>query len=168
MTCYQGSQLTVSQMEPPAGGQKENTEPLHEQRGDQDDSSGLRRRRDRVGAEHVGGVAAQNAAMEQPTNSFQASTRLEPDPEHPSSRQRAPALPANNRFNGSYHCERFKKTPKCDFCYHMVETSSVLSSHFKRRHAVAGHNVHSKATEKVKLRWFVYLQEMDTLSLRQR
>ena len=68
-------------------------------------------------------------------------------------------FPAINRSNGSYHCDRFKNKNKCDVCQHMVETNSVFSSHFQRRHAIAGHNVHLKATEKVKLRWFVYLQE---------
>ena len=41
----------------------------------------------------------------------------------------------------------------------MIETNNVFSSHFQRRHAIAGHNVHTKATVKLKLRWFIYLQE---------
>ena len=84
---------------------------------------------------------------------------MEQEPELPFSGQGATALPADNRYNGSYHCERFKKTKKCDVCQHMVETSSVFNTRFKKRHAIAGHNVHDKATVKVKLRWFIYLHE---------
>ena len=35
----------------------------------------------------------------------------------------------------------------------------MWSSHFGRVHAIAGRNIHLPATRKVKLRWFVYLEE---------
>ena len=41
----------------------------------------------------------------------------------------------------------------------MIERSEVYSSHFKRKHNIAGHNVHLEATMKPKLTWFVYLME---------
>ena len=41
----------------------------------------------------------------------------------------------------------------------MIERRPVMSSHFRRTHAIDGHNVHLKATEKPKLKWFVYLEE---------
>ena len=41
----------------------------------------------------------------------------------------------------------------------MVETRNVFSTHFARKHAVAGHNVHLPATQKAKTKWFVYLEE---------
>ena len=61
--------------------------------------------------------------------------------------------------NGSFHCTWYKKSKRCDVCSHMTETRTVLSKHFKRKHAISGHNVHLKATEQQKLRWFVYLEE---------
>ena len=96
--------VAVPQVELPVGGQKDNTEPFSGQKGDQDDRSGPRMRRRRVETDQVGGVASKHAAMEQPTNSSQASTRLEQEPQPPSSGQGAAALPANIRSNGSYHC----------------------------------------------------------------
>ena len=41
----------------------------------------------------------------------------------------------------------------------MMETRSVLSMHFEVNHSVSGHNIHLPATQKQKLRWFVYLEE---------
>ena len=41
----------------------------------------------------------------------------------------------------------------------MIERRKVFSSHFQRYHAIAGHNTHSKATEKPKLKWLIYLEE---------
>ena len=67
--------------------------------------------------------------------------------------------PSSSAFNGSYHCSKYKKTGKCDVCAHMVESRDVLSQHFKIKHAISGHNVHLQATEKPKLKWFVYLEE---------
>ena len=61
--------------------------------------------------------------------------------------------------NGTYHCDYQKRSGKCDVCKHMFESNSVLSSHFKRNHAIAGTNIHLKATQTPKLRWFIYLKE---------
>ena len=44
----------------------------------------------------------------------------------------------------------------------MIEKKSVLSRHFNVNHAISGNNIHLPATQKLKLRWFVYLEE-DTL-----
>ena len=44
-------------------------------------------------------------------------------------------------------------------CTHMRETSTVYSHYFKRKFAIHGHNVHLPASQKNKLRWFVYLCE---------
>ena len=71
-----------------------------------------------------------------------------------------PALTQNNQSNGTYHCDYHTKSRgKCDTCSHMIERRSIFSSHFRRNHAIAGHNVHRKASEKPKLKWFVYLEE---------
>ena len=61
--------------------------------------------------------------------------------------------------NGSYHCDYHKVQGKCDTCSHMTESKSVFSSHFEMNHAIAGNNTHLKATEKPKLRWFIYLEQ---------
>ena len=61
------------------------------------------------------------------------------------------------RWNGSYHCENYKKTSKCDLCSHMVETSFVTSYYFQRRFAIHGRNIHLKASLKNKMVWFIYL-----------
>ena len=63
------------------------------------------------------------------------------------------------RRNGSYHCQLFIRKGKCDVCSHMAETSTVYSQYFKRKFAIHGHNVHLPASQKTKLRWFVYLCE---------
>ena len=67
--------------------------------------------------------------------------------------------------NGSYHCPLFKRKGKCDVCTHMVETPTVHSYYFNRRFAIHGHNVHLPASQKNKLRWFVYLCEDTACSL---
>ena len=41
----------------------------------------------------------------------------------------------------------------------MSESNHVHSSHYKVNHAIAGNNIHLKATENPKLRWFIYLKE---------
>ena len=41
----------------------------------------------------------------------------------------------------------------------MIERKSVQSRHFSVKHAICGNNVHLPATQKLKLRWFVYLEE---------
>ena len=41
----------------------------------------------------------------------------------------------------------------------MLESRTVLSSHFNVRHSIAGHNVHLPATQAKKHQWFVYLEE---------
>ena len=61
--------------------------------------------------------------------------------------------------NGTYHCEYFIKSKKCDVCQHMVESNHVYSHHYKVKHSIAGNNVHLKATENLKLCWFIYLKE---------
>ena len=67
--------------------------------------------------------------------------------------------PAVKQFNGTYHCKNYKKTFKCDVCSHMSESRTVLSSHFNVNHNIAGHNVHLPATQKLKTKWFVYMEE---------
>ena len=69
------------------------------------------------------------------------------------------------RWNGSYHCENYKKGKSCDLCSHMDERSCVTSLHFKTKHAIHGHLVHRPAGEKNKLTWFVYLIEDLTCQL---
>ena len=41
----------------------------------------------------------------------------------------------------------------------MIERREVFSSHFRRIHAMAGRNYHPPSSRKLKLRWFVYLEE---------
>ena len=41
----------------------------------------------------------------------------------------------------------------------MVETSSIYSSYFKKRFAIHGHNVHLPASQRNKIKWFVYSVE---------
>ena len=53
--------------------------------------------------------------------------------------------------SGSFNCERFKVGGVCDACKHIQrETSMVESLYYKRRHAVHGHLVHLKPSQKVK------------------
>ena len=40
-----------------------------------------------------------------------------------------------------------------------METRSVPSMHFRVNHSISGHNIHLQATQKQKLRWFIYLEE---------
>ena len=62
-------------------------------------------------------------------------------------------------INGCYHCNYHQRSGKCDLCKHISETRTVFSTHFKVKHSIAGNNVHLQATQKPKLRWFVYLEE---------
>ena len=64
-----------------------------------------------------------------------------------------------DRWNGSYHCPLFKTKRRCDVCSHMVETSTIYSPYFRRKFAIHGRNVHLPASQKNKLRWFVYCIE---------
>ena len=61
------------------------------------------------------------------------------------------------RHNGSYHCKNYKERKKCDLCSYMVETSYATSYYFGRKFAIHGRNVHLPASQKKKMRWFVYL-----------
>ena len=85
-----------------------------------------------------------------------------------STRQDETALPSDSSsssssrpmiINGSYHCVYHKKSGKCDVCKPMEEEKNVLSSHFIIPHSIAGHNTHLPATQKPKLKWFIYLEE---------
>ena len=76
----------------------------------------------------------------------------------PSHRKEVACEPASQEVNGTYHCEKFKSS-KCDVCSHMIESRSILSSHFKVKHSIAGHNTHLPASQKLKTKWFVYLEE---------
>ena len=62
-------------------------------------------------------------------------------------------------WNGSYHCQLYKRKGKCDVCSHMTETRTVYSHYFNRKFAIHGHNVHLPASQKNKHRWFVYVCE---------
>jgi hypothetical protein len=44
-------------------------------------------------------------------------------------------------------------------CSHMVETSTITSPYFGRKFAIHGRNIHLSASQKKKLRWFVYVVE---------
>ena len=82
------------------------------------------------------------------------------EPEQPASGQASTPFPTQaSQQNGTYHCEYHKRSHKCDLCSHITERRTVFSSHFMRYHAVAGHNIHRKATEVPKLMWFIYLEE---------
>ena len=61
--------------------------------------------------------------------------------------------------SGSYHCAYHRKSSKCDVCGKMLESRSVMSSHFRVKHSIAGHIVHLPATQPKKHKWFVYLEE---------
>ena len=63
--------------------------------------------------------------------------------------------------SGSYYCENYRRGKSCDVCKHMQrETSFVESVHFNgRKSAIHGHLVHLPASQRPKLRWFVYLLE---------
>ena len=61
------------------------------------------------------------------------------------------------RWNGSYHCQLYKNKGRCDVCSHMVETSTITSPFFRKRFAIHGRNIHLPASQKKKLRWFVYV-----------
>ena len=59
----------------------------------------------------------------------------------------------------SYHCDYHRQSGKCNVCKHMEERRNVLSTHFKIPHSIAGHNIHLPATQKLKLKWFIYMEE---------
>ena len=40
-----------------------------------------------------------------------------------------------------------------------MKQETFFSTHFGRKHSVAGHNVHCLASQKAKTKWFVYLEE---------
>ena len=52
------------------------------------------------------------------------------------------------RWNGSYHCQQYKKRGKCDVCSHMTETSTAYSYYFNRKFAIHGRNIHLPASQK--------------------
>jgi hypothetical protein len=60
---------------------------------------------------------------------------------------------AVSRWNGSYHFPSFKQRGKCDVCTHMVDTSTIYSSNFKRKFSIHGHNVHLPAAQRNKVKW---------------
>ena len=78
--------------------------------------------------------------------------------------QRPPAVPRapgdTERYNGTYHCDMFSRTGRCDVCSHMVERSFVQSEYFNgRKFAIHGRNIHPKATDSSGLKWYIYLEE---------
>ena len=64
----------------------------------------------------------------------------------------APTQGGEERTNGTNHCDLYSVTGRCDVCQHKVE--SYVQSEF-----YSGRNIHTKATDKKHLRWFVYLEE---------
>ena len=65
-----------------------------------------------------------------------------------------------DRYNGSYHCASHRRRRNgCDVCSYSVETSYVTSLHYKRKFAIHGRNIHLPASQKNKMKWFVYLVE---------
>ena len=84
---------------------------------------------------------------------------MEEEATGPSAGKESVCEPTVKTVNGTYHCENFKKNSKCDLCSHICESRTVLSSHFKVKHSIAGHNVHLPASQKVKTKWFVYLEQ---------
>ena len=59
--------------------------------------------------------------------------------------------------NGSYHCERFKRSQNCDTCAHMVERDHIYREFRKHKFAIHGRNVHLPATVQQPSLWFIYL-----------
>ena len=72
-----------------------------------------------------------------------------------------PVAPGDTgRNSGTYHCDLYTRTGKCDVCSHMVQRSFVQSQYFNgRKFAIHGRNIHSKATDSSPMKWFVYLEE---------
>ena len=71
-----------------------------------------------------------------------------------------PTQGEEERTNGTYHCDLYSVTGRCDVCHHMVERSYVQSEFYGgRKFAIHGRNIHTKATDRNPLRWFVYLEE---------
>ena len=79
-------------------------------------------------SEQGGGVAPQFATTEQPTCLHNTSQGPEQEPEPPANGQDVVVLPDNIQRNGSFHCELYKNTRRCDFCSHMVKTRSILAA----------------------------------------
>ena len=64
------------------------------------------------------------------------------------------------RRNGSFYCDKYANGGSCDVCMHMKrETDHVESNLYKKRFAIHGHLTHLKASQRPKLRWFIYLME---------
>ena len=62
--------------------------------------------------------------------------------------------------SGSYYCDKFRQGKSCDACLHLQrETTCVKSMYNQRTFAIHGHLTHLPASQKTKLRWFVYLLE---------
>ena len=62
--------------------------------------------------------------------------------------------------SGSYYCDKFRQGKSCDACLHLQrETTCVKSMYNQRTFAIHGHLTHLPASQKPKLRWFVYLME---------
>ena len=61
------------------------------------------------------------------------------------------------RWNGSYHCNNYIRTSRCDVCSYMEETSTISSHYFKQRFAIHGRNIHPPASTKKPMQWFVYV-----------
>ena len=62
--------------------------------------------------------------------------------------------------SGSFYCEKFSKGGSCDVCEHMMrETDHVESFYYEKKFAIHGHLTHLKASQRPKLRWFIYLLE---------
>ena len=53
-------------------------------------------------------------------------------------------------------CKKYKKSNKCDFCSHVIETDNFFNKHEKKRNRVHGHLRHDYAPMN-KIRWFVYV-----------
>ena len=62
--------------------------------------------------------------------------------------------------SGSFYCDKYVNGGSCDVCSHMMrETDHVESIFYKRKFAIHGHLTHLKASQRPKLRWFIYLME---------
>ena len=66
--------------------------------------------------------------------------------------------PSRGMENGCYHCQNFKRTGKCDLCKHILERREFLSSNFRVKHVIAGHNIHPPASQAIKMEWFIYME----------
>ena len=58
------------------------------------------------------------------------------------------------RRNGTYHCETFNNSGKCDLCRHMVERSWVSSVYYNyRKFVIHGRNQYVGSTMSMPSRW---------------